>query len=128
MQKTKTYIKICWRAAQWPVRPRVCKCRPRRASRLTWQRALVRPRSLLYRGVRKGSRGWVYKPVRLPFGRRGGTKSSTPRVRWQRTTSCTGWSHQTVLKAVSCHPRCAATRGALYLVPPRRAKDSRTGL
>ena len=69
MQKRKKIIKNVGALPDGPARPRVCKYRPRRASRLTGQRALVRPRSLLYRGVRKGSRGWVYKPVQLPFAR-----------------------------------------------------------
>ena len=80
MQKEKNIKKFVGALPSGPARPRVCKCRPRRASRLTGQRALVRPRSLLIRGVRKGRRGWVYKPVQLRFARRGGTKSSALRV------------------------------------------------
>ena len=79
-EKKKLDKKFVGALSSGPARPRVCKYRPRRASRLTGQRALVRPRSLLYRGVRKGSRGWVYKPVRLPFARRGWTKHCAPPV------------------------------------------------
>ena len=80
MQKRKNYKNIVGALPSGPARPRVCKFRPRRSDRLTGQRAIVRPRSLLYRGVRRSSRGWVYKPVRLPFARRGGTKHCAPPV------------------------------------------------
>ena len=112
-QKRKNYKKIVGALPSGPARSRVCKFTPRRSGRVTGQRAIVRPRSPLYRGVRRSSRDWVYKPVRLPFARRGGTKSSALRVaahglqyRLLASTGTnvmpfnTGWSHQPVLKAL----------------------------